>query len=162
MQCNKNNDNQCQQTSKNFTNKIYLFIHFFIFIAFADHSDDPRHLSMRTALFAHGPVFKNNHINEPILMTDIYILLRQILCLSPLTPSKNELFHIHNMLDLTSLSNTCAYLYLSSINMLKSVSIKPVEQTYIHDENLQYVQINITERYQIPSKTLIQMRVIID
>lgn len=117
---------------------------------------------MRTALFANGPLFKKNHINEPILITDVYALLRQILCLSPFPPSQGGLFHIHNMLDLTSLSNTCAHLYLSSFNMIKSVSIKPIKENNIQENDFKLVYVNITEKYQIPIDNLIQMRVIID
>ncbi len=128
----------------------------------ADHSDDPRHLSMRTAFFAHGPFFKKGHINEPILITDVYALLRQILCLSPFPSPRGGLFHVHRMLDLTSLSNTCAYLYLSSINMIKSVAIKPITSNNINENDLKLVYINITGNYQIKNPDLIQMDIIID
>jgi hypothetical protein len=117
---------------------------------------------MRTALFAHGPFFKKNHINEPILITDVYALLRQILCLSPFPSPREGLFHIHNMLDLTSLSNACAHLYLSSINMIKSVSIKSISQNNINETDLKLVYINITEDYQISNHNLIQMHITID
>jgi hypothetical protein len=117
---------------------------------------------MRTALFANGPFFKKNHINEPILITDVYALLRQILCLSPFPSPHGGLFHIHNMLDLTSLSNICAHLYLSSLNMITSVSIKPINQINIYDNDLKLVHINITEKYQIPNYNHIQMHVNID
>jgi hypothetical protein len=142
-----------------FKNKLFIF---FSFIVLADHSDDPRHLSMRTALFAHGPLFKKNHINEPILMTDVYALLRQILCLSPFPSSKGSLFNIHNMLDLTSLSNTCAHLYLSNLNMINSVSIKSINENNINENNLKLVHVNVTENYQKPHQNFIQMHVSID
>ena len=117
---------------------------------------------MRTAFFAHGPLFKQGHINEPILITDVYALLRQILCLSPLSSPRGGLYHIHNMLDLTSLSNTCAHLYLSSLNMIKSVSIKPIKQNIRNENNFKLVYINITEKYQKLNRDHIQMHVTID
>ncbi|CAF0799584.1 unnamed protein product [Rotaria sordida] len=141
--CHKNNKN-CQQST------------------IADHSDDPHHLSMRTAFFAYGPLFKKGHINEPVLMTDVYALLRQILCLSPFPLSRGNSFHIHNMLDLTSLSNTCAHLYLSSLNMIKSVSIQSNNQNNTINNDLTLVRINITEKYQIPYNQLIKMRITIN
>jgi hypothetical protein len=117
---------------------------------------------MRTAFFAHGPLFKKNHINEPILITDVYALLRQILCISPFPSPRRGLFHIHNMLDLTSLSNTCAYLYLSSLNMIKTVSIKTIDQNNTNENDLKLVYINITENYQISKHNLIHMKIIVD
>jgi hypothetical protein len=66
------------------------------------------------------------------------------------------------MLDLTSLSNTCAYLYLSSINMIKSVAIKPITSNNINENDLKLVYINITGNYQIKNPDLIQMDIIID
>ncbi len=137
-------------------------IHFLFLIVLADHSDDPNDLSMRTALFAHGPFFKKGHINEPVLITDVYALLRQILCLSPFSPPREGLFNIHKMLDLTSLSNTCAHLYLSSLNMIKSVSTKPLNRNNINEDDSKLVYVNITENYQIPSPNLIKMRITID
>ncbi|CAF4441679.1 unnamed protein product [Adineta steineri] len=116
---------------------------------------------MRTAFLAHGPLFKKGYINEPVLITDVYILLRQMLCLSPFSLPTNNLVHIGNMLDLTSLSNTCTHLYLSSINMIKSVSIKPINQNIIYDNEPEFVFINITERQATPRYNFIQMRVII-
>ncbi|CAF0775090.1 unnamed protein product [Adineta steineri] len=142
--CQKDNNNNCQPSK------------------LADHSDDPRHLSMRTAFLAHGPLFKKGYINEPVLITDVYILLRQMLCLSPFSLPTNNLVHIGNMLDLTSLSNTCTHLYLSSINMIKSVSIKPINQNIIYDNEPEFVFINITERQATPRYNFIQMRVIIE
>ena len=133
---------------------------FVLFAGIADYSDDPRHLSMRTALYAHGPSFKKGHINEPVLITDVYALLRQVLCLSPLSPSKGGLFHIHNMLDLTTVSNTCAHLYVSSLNMIKSVATKPVfHRKTSSTQDLKLVYVNITEKHSAPSRDLIQMRV---
>jgi hypothetical protein len=117
---------------------------------------------MRTAFFAHGPFFKKGHINEPILITDVYALLRQILCLSPFPSPRGGLFHIHNMLDLTSLSNTCAHLYLSSLNMIKSVSIKPIQRMKSNGKDLKLVYVNITEAYQTENYNLIQMHVTVD
>lgn len=117
---------------------------------------------MRTALFAAGPLFKKGHINEPVLITDVYALLRQILCLSPFPHTKGDLFHIHSMLDLTSLSNTCAHLYLSSLNMIKSVSTDPAyrNQTNVNDFKLVYV--DITEQNKKPYQHLIQMHISVD
>jgi hypothetical protein len=117
---------------------------------------------MRTALFAHGPLFKKGHINEAILITDVYALLRQTLCLSPFPPSRGGLYNIHNMLDLTSLSNTCAHLYLSSLNMIQSVSTEPLNQTIINENDFKLIQINITENYQIPIRDVITMTVTVD
>jgi hypothetical protein len=117
---------------------------------------------MRTAFFAHGPFFKKGHINEPILITDIYALLRQILCLSPFPSPRGGLFHIHKMLDLTSLSNTCAHLYLSSLNMIKSVSIKPIQRKKNNEKDAKLVYVNITENYQTQDHNLIQMHVTVD
>ena len=117
---------------------------------------------MRTAFFAHGPFFKKGHINDPILITDIYPLLRQILCLSPFPAPRSGLFHIHKMLDLTSLSNACAHLYLSSANMIKSVSTKPIQRIKNNENQAKIVYVNITETYQIPNHNLIQMHVSVD
>ncbi|CAF5130902.1 unnamed protein product [Rotaria magnacalcarata] len=117
---------------------------------------------MRTALFGVGPFFKKGHINEPVLMTDVYALLRQILCFSPFPSSRGNSFHIHNMLDLTSLSNTCAHLYLSSLNMIKSVSSQSIIQNTTINNELTLVYINITEKYQNPSPNIIKMHIIID
>jgi hypothetical protein len=117
---------------------------------------------MRTALFAHGPFFKKGYINEPVLITDVYALLRQVLCVSPFPSSRGSIFHIHNMLDLTSLSNTCAHLYLSSLNMIKSISTKPIIQKTSNDNDLKLVYVNITEKSQTPYHDLIKMHIIID
>ena len=135
----------------------------FRLVANADHSEDPRHLSMRTALFAHGPDFKKGHINQPVLVTDLYPLLRQILCLSPLPSAGRGLSNIHNMLDFTSLSNTCAYLYLSSRKMGRSVSMKPTKYSNPPKKNnLKLVHINITEKHQLPHRDVVKMRVLVD
>ncbi|UJR28355.1 hypothetical protein I4U23_009597 [Adineta vaga] len=128
----------------------------------ADHSDDPRHLSMRTALFAHGPFFKKGHINEPVLATDVYVLLRQMLCLSPIAPSRDGLFAIHRMLDLTSLSNTCAHLYLSSMNMLHTVAVKPIQHYDLLEDEFKLVNINITEGSPKQQSNYVQLHVTID
>ena len=111
---------------------------------------------MRTAFFAYGPLFKKGHINEAILITDVYTVLRQILCLAPFPTSHRDWSRIHNMLDLTSLSNTCTYLYSSSLNMIKSVTTKP------NRNDLKLVHINITENYRILYNNLIQMIITID
>lgn len=117
---------------------------------------------MRTAFLAHGPMFKKGHINEPILMTDVYALLRQILCVSPFPSTKNGLFHIHQMLNLTTLSNTCAYRYLSSVNMIKSVGIKPTPRMKMESNDLKLVYVDITENRQKLRQNMIQMDVTID
>ncbi|CAF0980930.1 unnamed protein product [Adineta ricciae] len=128
----------------------------------ADHSDDPRHLSMRTALFAHGPLFRKGHINEPVLITDVYALLRQILCLSPIALPRNGLFSIHQMLDFTSVSNTCAHLYLSSTNMLHTIATKPAQPPEVIEDDSQLVYVNITEGSHRLYRNYVQMQVTID
>lgn len=127
-----------------------------------DHSDDPQHLSMHTALFAHGPAFKKGHINEPVLTTDVYALLRQVLCLSPLAPSRDGLFPIHRMLDSTSLSNACARLYLSNVDGLRSVSSRPKDNQDSADDESEMVYVNITERDRAPARDFVRMRVIVE
>jgi len=117
---------------------------------------------MRTAFLAHGPLFKKGHINQPILITDIYALFRQILCLSPPPSPHGGLFHIHDMLDLTSLSNTCARLYLSCVNMIQSIGPKPVKQNLLNDYDDRIVQVSITENQRPPNLTHIRMHVTVD
>lgn len=117
---------------------------------------------MRTAFLAHGPMFKKGHINEPILMTDVYALLRQILCLSPFPSTNHGLFHIHQMLNLTALSNTCAYRYLSSVNMIKSVGIKPTPRMKMNNDESKWVHVDITESHQKLRQNMIQMAVTIE
>lgn len=141
---------------------ICILIFFFLYLVLADHSDDPHRLPMRTAFFASGPFFKKGFINEPVLITDVYALLRQILCLSPFPSSSGSLFHIHNMLDLTSLSNTCAHLYLSSLNMIKSVGTQPTIQNTTTNGDVTLVRIEITENYQAPTPDIIKMDITID
>ncbi|CAF1930161.1 unnamed protein product [Rotaria magnacalcarata] len=145
------NSGHCERNDKNCEQSVLV-----------DHSNDPHRLSMRTALFGVGPFFKKGHINEPVLMTDVHALLRQILCFSPFPSSRGNSFHIHNMLDLTSLSNTCAHLYLSSLNMIKSVSSQSIIQNTTINNELTLVYINITEKYQNPSPNIIKMHIIID
>lgn len=117
---------------------------------------------MRTAFFANGPLFKKGHINQPILITDIYALFRQILCLSPLPSPRGGLFHIHDMLDLTSLSNTCGRLYLSSVNMIQSVALKPSKQNVSNENDDRIVQVSITENRRPQELTHIRMHVTVD
>ena len=128
----------------------------------ADYSEEPDDLSMRTALLAHGPAFKKHHINDAVLMTDVYALLRQILCLSPLISARRGLFQIHNMLDLTNVSNVCAHLYSSSLNMIKSVSTKPIQRKATQQNNAKLVYVNITEKRPSSPRTRVHMRVMID
>ena len=125
----------------------------------ADHSDDPRHISMRTALLASGPGFKKNHINEPILTTDIYALLRQLLCLSPLPSMQRGFNDIHNMLDFTHVSNECAYLYPSTVSMIQSVSTKPTPTENLQRADLQVVRVNISAKSPHRNRNFIRMRV---
>lgn len=118
---------------------------------------------MRTAFLAHGPMFKKGHINEPILITDVYALLRQILCLSPFPATKGGLFNIHQMFNLTTLSNTCAYRYLASVNMIQSVSLQPTKRMKtVDDDNAKLVYVNIAERRQKLHQNLIKMDVTIE
>ena len=163
VQCDRTRPH-CPKSSTTFSERqTQLVISSFYVLALADHSDDPRHLSMRTAFLAHGPMFKNNHINEPILITDIYALLRQILCLSPFPSMKGGLFNVHQMLNLTTLSNTCAYRYLASVNMIKSVSIQPTERRKtIDDENAKLVYVNIAEERQKLHRNFVKIDVTIE
>ena len=117
---------------------------------------------MRTALFAHGPLFKRGHINQPVLITDVYALLRQVLCLSPFPSARDNGIHVHQMLDLTSLSNTCTYLHLSSVNMIESVARKPTYGKPGRGKDFQVVYVNITEKRRPPSHNVIRMHVILD
>lgn len=117
---------------------------------------------MRTAFFANGPMFKKGHINQPILATDIYILFRQILCLSPLPSPGRGLFQIQYMLDLTSLSNTCSRLYLSSVNMIQSIASKPSQQNISNENDDRIVQVSITEKQRPKDLTHVHMHVIVD
>lgn len=125
----------------------------------ADHSNDPRHMSMRTALLAHGPAFKKNHINEPVLITDIYALLRQVLCLSPVPSIQNAANNIHDMLDFSHISNECAYVYATTVNMIQSVSTKPNYPKQNLDNEFQRVFVNISANPPMRNQNLIRMRV---
>jgi hypothetical protein len=118
---------------------------------------------MHAGLFAHGPFFKQGHINGAVLMTDVYILLRQILCLSPLSLPRNNPSHIHHMLNYTAVSNACAHLYLSSVNMITSASTKPSPQTTQWQKHFRRVHMNITQIPHLPAPSpVIEMRVQID
>ncbi|CAF1266836.1 unnamed protein product, partial [Didymodactylos carnosus] len=82
-------------------------------LMFADHSNDPRIVSMRSTFLALGPAFKQHHLNDHILITDIYPLLREILCLSNHPKPGQPLAKVQQMLNYTAMDCKQWYLFNS-------------------------------------------------